>query len=110
MLSEFSFPEPGARVLLLNCHAYDTRLPWWRWHQPTGLLQLGAALKKHECDVRFIDLLAWGTGSRITREKYATLPLENYNIDLWRFGARWPQVNKLVNQVRRDGGTANGNR
>lgn len=105
MQSDFSFPQPGTRVLLLNCHAYDIRLPWWRWHQPTGLLQLGAALQSRECDVRFIDCVAENNGSRITREKYKTIKVENYDLDLWRFGARWPQINNQIRKLVHDAWT-----
>ena len=48
-------PPPSGRILLLHAPAVDLRLPWARWHQPTGLLQIGAALQKQGCDVRFLE-------------------------------------------------------
>lgn len=91
-----------ARVLLVNAHAVDIRLPWAVWHQPTGLLQIGAALKRRGCDVRFIDCLGWNPRQRVSRRKVGTLEVEGQCIDLWRFGATWGPLNETVRALRQE--------
>lgn len=70
-------PRRG-RILLLHAHAVDLRLPWARWHQPTGLLQIGIALRERECYVRFLDCLQPDQGERTSRRKVGTLQVESY--------------------------------
>lgn len=95
-------PRPG-RVLLINAPAVDLRLPWARWHQPTGLLQIGAALQKHGCDVRFLDCLQSSQGKRISRRKVDTVQVEGYKLNLWRFGVLWGHLAKSLRFFKKEG-------
>lgn len=74
------------RILLLNAPAVDVRLPWARWQQPVGLLQIGAALRGMGCDVRLLDCLQVPAEGRLARERVGRLDIEGGAIDLWRFG------------------------
>lgn len=73
------------RVLMVNPFVSDYRLPWAKWHQPTGLLQLGSFLKQHNADVRLVDFLHTNS-KQIVRRKYKTVERGDYSIPLWRFG------------------------
>jgi len=95
-------PRPG-RVLLINAPAVDLRLPWARWHQPTGLLQIGAALQKHGCDIRFLDCLQSSQGKRISRRKVDTVQVEGYKLNLWRFGVLWSHLAKSLRFFKEEG-------
>lgn len=91
------------RILLINSHAYDIRLPWSQWHQPTGLLQLGAMLKRQGCDVRFIDCLGWHPKQRTMKRKIRKIEVENYEIDLWRFGGEWSELSRQIKSYQSEG-------
>lgn len=90
------------RVLLINTHAHDVRLPWAKWHQPTGLLQVGSKLRSIGSDVRLIDCLNWDAKRRMTRRKVDRLQIENYTVDLWRFGGLWSQIDKRIYEYKRE--------
>ena len=94
-------PRRGS-VLLLNAPAVDLRLPWARWHQPTGLLQIGVALQQQGNDVRFFDFLQPGQGSRIRRRKAGTVRVEGYDLNLWRFGLPWTQLANALNSLKEE--------
>jgi hypothetical protein len=100
MLSKFQIPQPGTKILLINTHAYDVRLPWVQWHQPVGLMQLGTLLKAHECDVRLIDCLQWDQSPTLPRRKIGTVNIENYEIDIWCFGTPWEDLNNHINYLK----------
>ena len=91
------------RILLINTHAIDVRLPWARRHQPLGLLQLGAALKRHEYDVRFIDCLSWDARERVRRRKVGEIEVEGYKINLWRFGGLWGHLDNYIWKLKAEG-------
>lgn len=95
-------PQP-ARVLLINVHAIDIRLPWGKWHQPTGLLQIGSALIQQDCDVRLIDCLTWDSNSLIRRKKVKTIEIDGQSMDLWRFGVSWGHLNDHLHALKKDG-------
>jgi hypothetical protein len=97
-------PQTG-RALLLNAPAVDLRLPWARWHQPTGLLQIGAALQRQGHDVRFIDLLQPGQGGRIDRQKVGSVQVEGYDLNLWRFGLTWSHLANALKSLKEEGWT-----
>lgn len=80
------------RVLLVNAPAVDLRLPWARWQQPIGLLQIGAALKAGGCDVRLIDCLQTPPGGRLRRERPGWLESQGERTNLWRFGLSSSQL------------------
>lgn len=96
----------GKRVLLLNSPAVDVRLPWYKWHQPTGLLQIGAALRRRDCDVKFADFLVWGKSDRAPKSKVGSISLpdapEVGEIDLWRFGASDREITKYFDTFADD--------
>ncbi len=73
-------------VLLVNAPAVDVRLPWARWLQPLGLLQLGTALKARGYDVRLIDCLQSPGNGRLARERVGVVELAGTKINVWRFG------------------------
>lgn len=91
------------RILLVNCHAIDIRLPWYRWHQPTGLLQLGTKLKNQGNDIRFIDCLGWDTNRRVRRRKVGELEIEGRSLDLWRFGGLLGHIDSQIWDYKREG-------
>lgn len=66
--------------------AVDVRLPWARWQQPVGLLQIGAALRARNCDVRLIDCLQVPSDGHLPREHVGRLEVADTTIGLWRFG------------------------
>jgi hypothetical protein len=90
------------KVLLLNAPAVDVRLPWARWHQPTGLLQIGSALQKRGCDIRFFDCLQSFVGNRIRRRKVSSLAIDGYDFDLWRFGMLWRHLASDLDALRKE--------
>lgn len=90
------------RVLLVNAPAIDVRLPWSRWHQPTGLLQVGTALQKRGCQVRLIDCLQPDRRGRVTRRKVGAIKVEGYELDLWHYGLLWDQIARTLEGFKRD--------
>lgn len=97
-------PNP-ARVLLIHTHAVDIRLPWYRWHQPTGLLQVGSALKRQGCDVRLIDCLGWDGGQRPRRRKVGSLAFGDQRADLWQYGGLWGHLTTHIRTLKKEGWT-----
>lgn len=95
-------PRPS-QVLLLHAPAVDIRLPWARWHQPTGLLQIGAALQKRGCDVRFFDCLPSAQNKRIARRKAGTVKVEGYALNLWHFGMSWSHLARELQSLKKQG-------
>jgi len=95
-------PNP-ARVLLLNTHAVDIRLPWFRWHQPTGLLQIGSALQRQGCDVRLMDCLGWDVGQRARRRKVGNIEFGQQRTDLWQFGGLWGYLTTHLRSLKKEG-------
>ncbi|MBI2942557.1 MAG: cobalamin B12-binding domain-containing protein [Chloroflexi bacterium] len=95
---------PGSqRLLLVNAPAVDVRLPWARWQQPTGLLQIGSALRARGCDVRLIDCLQIPPSGRLARERVGRLSVEGRCLDLWRFGLSPARAAAQMRSWRRDG-------
>jgi len=99
-----------SQVLLVNSNAVDIRLPWARWMQPTGLLQIGAALRAQGCDVRLIDCLYMPVGGRLARERVGRIAIpsdqsDGYGrtIDVWRFGLPPAKVAARVRKWREEG-------
>ena len=90
-------------ILLVNTHAIDVRLPWSKWHQPTGLLQIGQVLKSKGIDVRFIDCLGHDKTGRIRRRKVGEIDIEGYQLDLWRYGRLWSKINKDIQKFKNEG-------
>lgn len=88
---------PDGPVLLVNSPAVDVRLPWARWLQPLGLLQLGTALRQRGRDVRLIDCLLVPASSRLPKERVGAIKLAGITINVWRFGLA---PGKVVQQVR----------
>jgi alkanesulfonate monooxygenase SsuD/methylene tetrahydromethanopterin reductase-like flavin-dependent oxidoreductase (luciferase family) len=95
-------PQPR-RVLLLNAPAVDLRLPWARWHQPVGLLQIGAVLRKMGCDVRFLDCLLPDPNDLPTRTRVGSVEADAYRLNLWRFGMPWPHLANHIRCLKQDG-------
>jgi hypothetical protein len=90
-------------VLLLNAPAVDLRLPWARWHQPTGLLQIGAALRQRGCDVRFLDCLLPDPTRLPPRTRVGRVDVEGHSLNLWRFGISWPGLANYIRSLRQAG-------
>lgn len=97
------FLSGSKRLLLINSHGIDTRLPWARWHQPTGLLQIGTSLRQQGYDVRFIDCLGWNSKQRTQRRKVGSINVEGYRLDLWRFGGLWGHLDEQIYSYKREG-------
>ncbi len=95
-------PHP-VRVLLINVHALDVRLPWGKWHQPTGLMQIGAALVQQDCDVRLVDCLTWDPRSLMRRKKVKTIKVSGQSMDLWRFGVPWGYLIDHLRTLKKEG-------
>lgn len=95
-------PNP-ARVLLIHTHAIDIRLPWYRWHQPTGLLQIGSALQRRGCDVRLIDCLGWDGGERPRRRKVGSVEFGEQHADLWQYGGLWGHLTTHIRSLKKEG-------
>lgn len=92
-----------SRVLLVNSNAVDIRLPWAHWVQPTGLLQVGAALRAQGCDVRLVDCLHAPVRRRLARERVERIMIEERTIDLWRFGLPPAKVAAQVRNWKAEG-------
>lgn len=91
------------RVLLINAPAVDVRLPWARWQQPVGLLQVGTALRDRGCDVRFVACLHAPASGRLQRERVERLRVEGTTLDIWRFGLSPNKVAAQLRQWRQEG-------
>ncbi len=92
-----------SRVLLVNSNAVDIRLPWAHWTQPTGLLQIGAALRACGCDVRLVDCLHIPVRGRLARERVERIPIAERIIDVWRFGLPPAKVAARVRNWKGEG-------
>src|SRR5271157_1678445 len=79
-------PKSPSSILLINAPAFDTRLPWAAWHQPVGLLKIGAWLRDYGYDVRLIDCLQILGNNRLPKEKKKSISIQNTKIDFWRIG------------------------
>jgi len=101
--STIDLAQPGERVMLISTPALDVRLPWALWHQPVGLLQLGAALRARGCDVRLIDCLEPPPNGHLPRERVASLSVEGESIGLWRFGPSPAKVAACLRAWRKEG-------
>lgn len=95
-----TFPS---QIWLVSAPAIDTRFPWAPWHQPTGLLQIGAVLQKQGCGVRLIDCLQPDQSKRITRRKVNAVQIEGYELDLSHYGMPWNEVAKQVRAFKEEG-------
>ncbi len=95
---------PGKeRILLVNVPAVDLRLPWARWQQPTGLLQIGTRLREQGCEVRLIDCLQTPSNGRLFRERVERIEVEGKPYNIWRFGVPPRQVTAKLKQWERQG-------
>lgn len=92
-----TFINPARHILLINAPAVDIRLPWSRWQQPVGLIKIGTHLRSQGFDVRLIDCLQVPSNNRLPREKVGQLEIDNYRIDLWRFGL---SPSKVISRLR----------
>ena len=84
------------RVLLINPPVYDFRLDWSKWHQPTGLLQLGRFLLQENKDVRLIDCLHTERGKHLPRHKIGTEETEGYTLHKWHFGQPLERIKSRI--------------
>jgi len=91
------------RVLLLNPPVYDVRYEWARWHQPTGLLQVGRLLQIKGYDVRLIDCAQPARDGKLPRSKLGSVQIEGHNFIRWHFGLSWPQISARVQELREEG-------
>lgn len=96
---------PAGPVLLVNTPAVDVRLPWARWQQPLGLLQLGTALQARGHDVRVIDCLQSQRNARLERERVGVTELDGTTINVWRFGQSPALVARRVRAWSNEGWT-----
>src|SRR5262249_16231768 len=74
------------RVLLINPPVYDIRFPWAQYQQPTTLLRLSTFYKRAGAEIRLIDALDHKRGTRLRKERVATLQADGFELDKWRFG------------------------
>ncbi|MGB8213062.1 MAG: hypothetical protein WCE68_05835 [Anaerolineales bacterium] len=91
------------RVLLINSPAFDTRLPWASWHQPVGLIKIGAWLRANRVDVRMIDCLQLTSGNRLPKQKQRKVTIENSKIDFWRIGLSSQEIISRILYWHKDG-------
>jgi len=91
------------RVLLINSPAFDTRLPWASWHQPVGLIKIGAWLRANGYDVRMIDCLQLTSGNRLPKQRQRRITIENSQIDFWRIGTAPQDVVSRILLWQKDG-------
>jgi hypothetical protein len=95
---------PGKeRVLLVNAPAVDLRLPWARWQQPIGLLQIGTKLRERDGEVRLIDCLKIPSNGRLFRERVERVEIDGKPYNIWRFGVPPRQVTAKLRQWERQG-------
>lgn len=99
----FKIPSSYRRVLLINSPAFDTRLPWAYWHQPIGLLKIGAYLKSSSFEVKIIDCLQIHKTSRLPKEKQKSIIIEKTKIDFWRIGLSPKKVLSEIGALQKAG-------
>lgn len=87
------------RVLLINPPIYDIRFEWARWHQPCGLLQIGAFLRRQGKDVRLIDCLQ-SEAKRTPKKKIGTITIEDDGLPRWHFGWSWDQLAATIQNLK----------
>ncbi len=87
------------RVLLVSPPIYDFRLDWARWHQPCGLLQVGALLRTRSNEVRLIDCLQPLKGGRVQRKKFDTVSVDGLELPRWHFGLAWDQIENRIEEL-----------
>ena len=86
----------GQNILLVSPPVYDYRLDWSKWHQPTGLLQLGRFLLQKHKDVRLIDCLHTERGKHLPRHKIGTQEIEGYTLQKWHFGQPLERIKSRI--------------
>ncbi len=90
------------RVLLINPPIYDIRLDWARWHQPSGLLQVGNLLRADGKDVVFLDCLESSVRKRVERAKLGTVSVDGLDLIHWHFGWSWNAIEEKLSQLSAD--------
>lgn len=89
------------KLLLINPPAYDYRLEWAKWHQPLGLLQIGAMLRSRGFDIKLLDCLNFSS-RQIRKKKLGTHEISGYNFHKWRFGLPEETVRDTLCKLQRD--------
>jgi hypothetical protein len=74
-----------SNYLLINPPVHDIRLPWGKWHQPMGLLQLAQFLKTNNKEVKLVDFLDTKK-KRIIKRKTNSFEYGGYSLNTWQFG------------------------
>jgi len=90
----------GQRVLLVNPSIVDLRVPWSEWVEPTGLLQIGACLQTHSCDVRLLDCFR---AKPEQRKLDAVLSRDDQRLNRWSFGLAPPQIFRSLRAMKSEG-------
>ena len=90
-------PSMPDRALLINSPAYDIRLPWAKWLQPTHLLRLITYFRRSGVDVKYIDSLYTTSDERLRRKRVDILDLDGQKVPKWRYGL--PE-NAFTNQLK----------
>lgn len=86
----------GGRVLLVSPPVYDYRLDWFRWHHPTGLLQIATLLNSKQKDIRLVDCLYTKQRARLPRLKISTEELEGYKFNRWHLGLSFSKLRRQI--------------
>jgi hypothetical protein len=92
--------DSSSNVLLVNPPVADLRLPWAKWHQPVGLLQVGAYLLTKKKNVKLIDFLHYPDVKRYPRTKIASFNISNYVLPIWLFGVR--EIEQIFRTIKRE--------
>ncbi len=100
---KLAIPKAFRRILLINSPAFDTRLPWASWHQPVGLLKIGAYLKENGFEVKIIDCLQLHKTGRLPKEKQKSITIEKTKIDFWRIGLSPKKVISEIGNFQKAG-------
>lgn len=87
------------KVLLMNPPVCDYRLEWAKWHQPIGLLQIGAMLRSKGIDVKLLDCLHTSS-KQITRKKLGTEVISGFKFHKWRFGIPENDVRRKLKEIK----------
>jgi len=90
------------RILLIVPPVYDIRFEWARWHQSTGILQVGAWLRTQGKDVRFIDCLQTDK-KKVQRHKVGEINIEHQVFNKWHYGITHHALKLKINALRVEG-------
>lgn len=90
------------RILLIVPPVYDIRFEWAKWHQSTGILQVGAWLRTQGKDVKLIDCLQTDK-KQIQRHKVGEINIEHQLFNKWHYGITHNALKTKINALQTEG-------